>query len=176
MTAFILAMPRHLLSLPPAAERAPRTVVEVNDTPIRERREPRPAVLAVDFDFIPGSQRDMHDRLVNWARSLTSKPHQEVSAGFSLFRSSDARVTDRRPYGLPTVAPINPEDAHRIAMLVAELAQDARNDGFRQAKALDWYYRLKCRNAPGMGREMCLSMHGLAETVIAARARLIELV
>lgn len=163
---------RERLTLPPAAARAARESLEVQATAPRERREPRPPAIPVDFDFIPGSQREMHDRLENWARSLTNRPHKAVSAGFGLFRSDT--WDKRREYGGATAVPVSPEDAQRIAMAVAALAQDTRNDGFRRAKALDWYYRLKCRDAKGTADGMHYSLHGLADCVIAARAALIE--
>lgn len=127
----------------------------------------------VDWSYVPGSQQDLHERLVNWGRGLTSRQSQGVSPGFELVKSDYSRA-ERRSYGGETVVPLSPGDAQVIGMAVAQLAQDEHNDGFRRAKALDWYYRLKCRAAKDMAEEMHYSLHGLADCVIAARYRLIE--
>lgn len=154
---------------------APDDFIEVFDDkpsePLRLSRLNPPR--SVDFAHVPPSQWEMHDRLVNWGRSLTNRPSREVSSGFSLFQSSDARE-ERRPYGGETSPPLDIKDAQRIAMAVAAVAQDKRNDGFRRSMALDWYYRLGCKHARAKADEMCLSMQGLADTVIAARLALIE--
>lgn len=125
-------------------------------------------VRSVDFSRVPPSQWAMHDRLLNWARWCHGSSGEAARTGgespmFRLYRSSDAR----REYGTETSIPVDQRDAHKIAAGVAALP-------FRQCKALGWYYTKGARNAQAMAREVCLSLHGLAETVIAARAALIE--
>lgn len=120
----------------------------------------------VDFSLVPPSQWAMHDRLVNWSRWCHGDSGESARAGgdspmFRLYRSSDAR----RAYGEPTAIPINHADARAIASAVAILQ-------FRHRKVLGWYYIEGARNAKGMADEVCLSIHGLAETVIAARGAL----
>lgn len=126
---------------------------------------------AVNFDFIPGSQRIIHERLENWSRSLVKGRVQAVAAGFGMAQSSYARD---RNYGAPTSVPVDIKDAQKIAMAIGTMAQDMRNDGFRRAAALNWYYHEKCKGAPGKAKELNFSLHGLADCVIAARYALIE--
>lgn len=124
----------------------------------------------VDFARVPLSQWKIHDRLENWARwsrgaSAESARTAEASPMFSLYRSSEAKRTER--YGELTSVPIDNKDAYVVADAIVALPDKHR-------RALQWSY-LRPRNPTSQARELGVSMEGLAQLVDTARFKLIDM-
>lgn len=118
----------------------------------------------VDFANVPHEQREIHRRLENMARAYADpKRRQRVSPGFQLVKSDNYD----REYGRLTASPADHDDARRLHEAVVTLP-------LRQRRAIGWYYDDNGANPAAQAIELHLSMHGLAECVIAARAALIE--
>jgi hypothetical protein len=162
------------LRLPPTARRPERVEVEVTPTAPRVVREPRAVQAPVDFSYVPEEQRPMDLRLLNWALWCTDKTRQQVSAGFSGVKTDEFHFdkSARRVYGSGSGVSVNVLDAQAIARAIGAFAENPRTA--RYPLVLTWFYLRRCHDARGTADRVCLSVRGLAEAVIQARAALMS--
>lgn len=128
---------------------------------IRERRN-----TIVDYGTVPPEQWRMHERLVNWAKSLFDRSKAKSAPMFERYVSSDARA-ERREYGAATAVPVNREDAHKLGIAIGFLPE-------KNMKAINWFYVKGGRNPPAMASELGLTKQGLADCVLEARQILLN--
>jgi hypothetical protein len=118
----------------------------------------------VDFAAVPEAHWTMHERLLNWARASRDLPRIAVSAGFDLYRSSDAR----REYGTETAIVVDQRDAAKVAFAVVALPEATHRP------AIQWYYLKRGDNPGKQARQLGLTLQALADHVRDARQMLIN--
>jgi hypothetical protein len=131
---------------------------------ISAMREPRAKREFVDFAAVPEAHWSMHERLLNWARASRDLPRVAVSAGFDLYRSSDAR----REYGTETATVVDQRDAAKIGFGVVGLPEAVHRP------AIQWYYLKRGDNPGKQARVLGLTLQSLADHVREARQMLIN--
>ena len=125
---------------------------------------PRAPRQVVDFAIVPPSQWKIHDRLLNWARSCSDGPRQEVAAGFAMCKSDE---WTEREYGMETSVPVDQADASTVNKGVTFLPEKHR-------LSLVWYYQKRGR-APGRNAaDLGFTVERLADVVKDARQMLIN--
>lgn len=141
-------------------------MIAIARRPVREPREPREYV---DFAKVPPSQWKMHDRLENWAKAQRGPQKQSGVAAqpmFGLYRATEAKSVERM-YGMETAVPVNHQDAALLGMSINELPEKHR-------RAVHWYY-LRGRAPASFALQIMVPIARLAELVVEARAKLIDM-
>jgi DNA-directed RNA polymerase specialized sigma24 family protein len=118
---------------------------------------------SVDFSAVEFKHEKIDARLRNWARWCMPKGegYPGTAAGFSLYRSSDARRSDA-----DAPIPINTLDATAIQKAVNSLPQPHMH-------AVNWHY-VKQGSARVQAQRLGVSLGGLAMLVRDARQMLIN--
>lgn len=114
----------------------------------------------VDFNHVHDHHRAIHERLENWRRWVTVRPHGWQTA--PMFRMYQSKA---RQWEVPVIqAPVNMLDAVLVEKTVSALPDKAR-------AALRWSY-VHAGNPAGMARMLGVSKQGLADLVNSARSML----
>lgn len=111
----------------------------------------------IDFDYVPDEQRPTHDRLLNWSRWVTVRPHGWAVA--PMFKQ--AQSNSRQWHAPDAVIPVDTLDAVRVEKAVSAMPRKHRD-------ALRWHYVHK-HSPIKAAHSLAVSKSGLYELVVNAR-------
>lgn len=111
--------------------------------------------MSVDFAYVPHSQLDIHDRLINWAKWARGSSFRNVHPMFRQYRNDYWEAA-------PTPSPADTIDALAIQKTMKDIPEKHR-------MAVQWFYIVRS-NPQRMCRELGVTKAALAELVIDGRA------
>jgi len=116
----------------------------------------------VDFNHVSDDHKAIHERLENWRRWVTVRPHGWQTA--PMFRMYQSKA---RQWEAPVIQrPINTLDAMLLEKAVFQLPE-------KQRDAIRWSY-VYCGNPAGMAQRLGVSKQGLADLVASGRTMLVN--
>ena len=118
---------------------------------------------SIDFHQVPQHQREMDNRLANWARWCMGSYRPETNA---LARLLAPTAASRGHYILTGAPPVDTKDAGKIAKGVAELPEKHR-------LAVSWHY-IRPVNPSRARKQLGVTLDGLQRLVIDGRQMLIN--
>lgn len=114
----------------------------------------------VDFNHVPDHHKAIHERLENWRRWVTVRPHGWQTA--PMFRMYQSKA---RQWEAPVIQrPINTIDAMLMEKAIFQLPEKNRD-------AIRWNY-VYCGNPVAMAQRLGVSKQGLALLVDVGRTML----
>ena len=110
----------------------------------------------IDFHEVPERQLEIHDALLNWARSMNGRAKQAVSASCSGYQSPPSVRRERE-----ASVPVDHTSARRINRAVVALP-------LKHCKSLQWHY-VMCSSVAAGRRYVVCTAEELAGLVIDSR-------